>query len=70
MSRAGKVNASPWAVKKVNSKCATKQLAVYQKRLNKEAKLLQGINHPNIVGKIQDATFSVLNIPSLYKAQV
>ncbi|TNM94719.1 hypothetical protein fugu_017478 [Takifugu bimaculatus] len=50
MDRAGKVNASPWAVKKINSKCATKQLAVYQKRLNKEAKLLQGINHPNIVG--------------------
>lgn len=46
------MNASPWAVKKINSKCATKQLAVYQKRLNKEAKLLKGINHPNIVGKI------------------
>uniref|UniRef100_H3DPB2 PDZ binding kinase n=1 Tax=Tetraodon nigroviridis TaxID=99883 RepID=H3DPB2_TETNG len=50
MDRAGKVNASPWAVKKINSKCATKQLAVYQKRLNQEAKLLKGINHPNIVG--------------------
>lgn len=51
-SRAGKLNASPWAVKKINSKCATKQLAVYQKRLNDEAKLLKGINHPNIVGEI------------------
>ncbi|KAF1376865.1 hypothetical protein PFLUV_G00215910 [Perca fluviatilis] len=50
MSRVGKLNASPWAVKKINSKCATKQLAVYQKRLNEEAKVLKGINHPNIVG--------------------
>lgn len=46
-----KLNASPWAVKKINSKCATKQINVYQKRLNEEAKLLKGINHPNIVGK-------------------
>lgn len=46
-----KLNASPWAVKKINSKCATKQLNVYQKRLNEEAELLKGINHPNIVGK-------------------
>lgn len=49
--RRGKLNASPWAVKKINSKCAVKQLEVYQKRLNEEAKLLQGISHPNIVGK-------------------
>ena len=47
----GKLNASPWAVKKINSRCATQQMAVYQKRLNAEAKLLKGINHPNIVGK-------------------
>ncbi|XP_042359729.1 lymphokine-activated killer T-cell-originated protein kinase homolog [Plectropomus leopardus] len=50
MNRKGKLNASPWAVKKINSKCATKQVAVYQKRLNEEAKVLQGIIHPNIVG--------------------
>ncbi|XP_034554874.1 lymphokine-activated killer T-cell-originated protein kinase homolog [Notolabrus celidotus] len=50
MNRMGKLNSSPWAVKKINSKCATKQLAVYQKRLNAEAKILKGINHPNIVG--------------------
>ncbi|XP_074541491.1 lymphokine-activated killer T-cell-originated protein kinase homolog [Halichoeres trimaculatus] len=50
MNRVGKMNASPWAVKKINSKCATKQLAVYQKRLNAEAKILKGIDHPNIVG--------------------
>ncbi|XP_020495591.2 lymphokine-activated killer T-cell-originated protein kinase homolog [Labrus bergylta] len=50
MNRMGKLNASPWAVKKINNKCATKQLAVYQKRLNEEAKVLKGINHPNIVG--------------------
>ncbi|KAG7509003.1 lymphokine-activated killer T-cell-originated protein kinase [Solea senegalensis] len=50
MDRVGKLNASPWAVKKINSKCATKQAVVYQKRLNEEAKVLKGINHPNIVG--------------------
>ncbi|KAM8726779.1 lymphokine-activated killer T-cell-originated protein kinase homolog [Acanthopagrus schlegelii] len=50
MNRVGKLNASPWAVKKINSRCATQQMAVYQKRLNAEAKLLKGINHPNIVG--------------------
>ncbi|KAM7395065.1 hypothetical protein PAMA_006695 [Pampus argenteus] len=50
MNRVGRMNASPWAVKKINSKCATKQMAVYQKRLNEEAKVLKGINHPNIVG--------------------
>lgn len=49
--RMGKLNASPWAVKKINSKCAAKQVAVYQQRLNEEAKVLKGINHPNIVGK-------------------
>lgn len=47
----GKLNASPWAVKKINSKCATKQKNIYQKRLNEEAKLLKEINHPNIVGE-------------------
>ncbi|XP_030577866.1 lymphokine-activated killer T-cell-originated protein kinase homolog [Archocentrus centrarchus] len=50
MNRVGKLNASPWAVKKINSKCAAKQVAVYQQRLNEEAKVLKGINHPNIVG--------------------
>ncbi|XP_062266742.1 lymphokine-activated killer T-cell-originated protein kinase homolog [Platichthys flesus] len=50
MDRMGKLNASPWAVKKINSKCAARQMAVYQKRLNEEAKVLKGIVHPNIVG--------------------
>ncbi|KAK5852679.1 hypothetical protein PBY51_006529 [Eleginops maclovinus] len=50
MNRMGKLNASPWAVKKINRKCASKQVAVYQERLNEEAKVLRGINHPNIVG--------------------
>ncbi|XP_059212526.1 lymphokine-activated killer T-cell-originated protein kinase homolog [Centropristis striata] len=50
MDRVGKLNASPWAVKKINSRCASKQVAVYQKRLNEEAKVLKGIDHPNIVG--------------------
>lgn len=49
--RVGNLNASPWAVKKINSKCAAKQVTVYQERLNEEAKVLKGINHPNIVGK-------------------
>ncbi|KAJ0061308.1 hypothetical protein NL108_014836, partial [Boleophthalmus pectinirostris] len=46
----GKLNLSPWAVKKVNSKCASKQVALYQERLNEEAKILKELNHPNIVG--------------------
>ncbi|XP_037541121.1 lymphokine-activated killer T-cell-originated protein kinase homolog [Nematolebias whitei] len=50
MNRVGKLNASPWAVKKINSKCASAQSAVYQKRLNEEAKILKGIDHPNVVG--------------------
>lgn len=50
MDRVGKLNASPWAVKKINSKCAAKQKALYQQRLNQEAKVLKGIIHPNIVG--------------------
>uniref|UniRef100_A0A8C6UPD4 PDZ binding kinase n=1 Tax=Neogobius melanostomus TaxID=47308 RepID=A0A8C6UPD4_9GOBI len=50
LDRLGKLNLSPWAVKKVNSKCATKQTVLYQQRLNEEAKILKGIEHPNIVG--------------------
>ncbi|XP_054618092.1 lymphokine-activated killer T-cell-originated protein kinase homolog [Dunckerocampus dactyliophorus] len=50
MDRAGKLNASPWAIKKINSKCASKQVQLYQKRLNEEAEVLKGINHPNVVG--------------------
>lgn len=50
----GKLNFSPWAVKKINSKCASKQVEVYQMRLNEEAELLKGINHPNIVGKTKN----------------
>ncbi|XP_033931994.1 lymphokine-activated killer T-cell-originated protein kinase homolog [Pseudochaenichthys georgianus] len=50
MDRMGKLNASPWAVKKINTKCASNQMAVYQKRLSEEAKVLKEINHPNIVG--------------------
>lgn len=50
MDRMGKLNLSPWAVKKVNSKCADKQAALYQQRLNEEAKILKGLDHPNIIG--------------------
>ncbi|NXC50181.1 TOPK kinase, partial [Penelope pileata] len=41
---------SPWAVKKINSKCNTKQQNIYQSRLNEEAKILKSLQHPNIVG--------------------
>ncbi|XP_048373823.1 lymphokine-activated killer T-cell-originated protein kinase [Sphaerodactylus townsendi] len=41
---------SPWAVKKINPKCDSSQQDTYQKRLNEEAKILKGIQHPNIVG--------------------
>ncbi|NWX07550.1 TOPK kinase, partial [Caloenas nicobarica] len=41
---------SPWAVKKINPKCNTKQQSIYQQRLNDEAKILKNLQHPNIVG--------------------
>ncbi|XP_010880868.1 lymphokine-activated killer T-cell-originated protein kinase homolog isoform X2 [Esox lucius] len=50
MNRVGKPNQSPWAVKKINSKCASRQVDVYQRRLCDEAKILKGLLHPNIVG--------------------
>ncbi|NXI41126.1 TOPK kinase, partial [Galbula dea] len=41
---------SPWAVKKINSKCNRSQQSIYQQRLNEEAKILKDLQHPNIVG--------------------
>ncbi|KAM6138635.1 lymphokine-activated killer T-cell-originated protein kinase isoform 2-T2 [Phoenicopterus ruber ruber] len=41
---------SPWAVKKINSKCNKSQQSIYQQRLNEEAKILKNLQHPNIVG--------------------
>ncbi|NXN92227.1 TOPK kinase, partial [Rhinopomastus cyanomelas] len=41
---------SPWAVKKINSKCNKNQQSIYQQRLNEEAKILKDLQHPNIVG--------------------
>ncbi|XP_074066112.1 lymphokine-activated killer T-cell-originated protein kinase [Macrotis lagotis] len=41
---------SPWAVKKVNSKCNDHFQSIYQKRLTDEAKILESLQHPNIVG--------------------
>ncbi|XP_065538034.1 lymphokine-activated killer T-cell-originated protein kinase [Lathamus discolor] len=41
---------SPWAVKKINSKCNSSQQSIYQQRLNDEAKILKNLQHPNIVG--------------------
>lgn len=50
MKRVGKQTYSPWAIKKINSKCAKTSLGVFQKRLCDEAKILKGLHHPNIVG--------------------
>ncbi|XP_066533692.1 lymphokine-activated killer T-cell-originated protein kinase homolog [Hoplias malabaricus] len=50
MNRNGKQTHSPWAIKKINSKCEKRQLNVYQKRLTEEAKILKDLKHPNIVG--------------------
>uniref|UniRef100_A0A8C5IAI2 Protein kinase domain-containing protein n=1 Tax=Gouania willdenowi TaxID=441366 RepID=A0A8C5IAI2_GOUWI len=50
INRTGKLNASPWAVKKINSKCCSDQVDVYQQRLNNEAEVLKGIHHPNVIG--------------------
>ncbi|XP_007517316.1 lymphokine-activated killer T-cell-originated protein kinase isoform X2 [Erinaceus europaeus] len=41
---------SPWAVKKINSKCTGDHQSLYQKRLTDEAKILKHLHHPNIVG--------------------
>ncbi|NXE85109.1 TOPK kinase, partial [Cochlearius cochlearius] len=41
---------SPWAVKKIYSKCKGGKQSVYQQRLNDEAKILKNLQHPNIVG--------------------
>lgn len=50
MNRVGKLNASPWAVKKINPRCEGKQVKIYQERLHGEAEILRGLKHPNIVG--------------------
>lgn len=50
MERMGKMTHSPWAIKKINSKCVKPQQKVYEKRLNDEAEILKDIRHPNIVG--------------------
>ncbi|XP_026564350.1 lymphokine-activated killer T-cell-originated protein kinase [Pseudonaja textilis] len=44
------ISCSPWAVKKINTKCNSTQQSIYQKRLNEEANILQNLQHPNIVG--------------------
>lgn len=41
---------SPWAGKKINSKCNDYYQNMYQKRLTDEAKILKNLHHPNIVG--------------------
>ncbi|XP_055666666.1 lymphokine-activated killer T-cell-originated protein kinase [Falco peregrinus] len=44
------LSCSPWAVKKISSKCNRSQQSIYQQRLNEEAKILKDLQHPNIVG--------------------
>ncbi|KAM4041863.1 lymphokine-activated killer T-cell-originated protein kinase-like isoform 2-T2 [Anomaloglossus baeobatrachus] len=41
---------SPWAVKKVNKQFKEFTESFYEMRLEKEAKILQNLQHPNIVG--------------------
>ncbi|XP_077008987.1 lymphokine-activated killer T-cell-originated protein kinase isoform X3 [Tamandua tetradactyla] len=41
---------SPWAVKKINSRCSNLCQSMYEKRLTDEAKILKSLHHPNIVG--------------------
>ncbi|XP_064507300.1 lymphokine-activated killer T-cell-originated protein kinase [Pseudopipra pipra] len=41
---------SPWAIKKINSKCNRSQQSLYGERLREEAKILRDLQHPNIVG--------------------
>ncbi|NXG24315.1 TOPK kinase, partial [Grallaria varia] len=41
---------SPWAVKKVSSKCTESQRSLCQSRLREEAQILRDLQHPNIVG--------------------
>ncbi|KAI4893886.1 hypothetical protein NFI96_024333, partial [Prochilodus magdalenae] len=50
MNRNGKQTHSPWAIKKINTKCAKKQTTLFQERLIEEAKILKDLQHPNIVG--------------------
>jgi serine/threonine protein kinase len=40
---------SPWAIKKLNKSHAKGDIA---NRLDKEAKILKSLNHPNIIGKL------------------
>lgn len=60
--RNGKQTQSPWAIKKINSKCANSQMNVYQERLFEEAKILKELQHPNIVGKNVFASVGLLGI--------
>ncbi|XP_039235530.1 lymphokine-activated killer T-cell-originated protein kinase [Pipra filicauda] len=39
---------SPWAIKKINSKCNRSQQSLYGERLREEAKILRDLQHPNI----------------------
>jgi hypothetical protein len=40
---------SPWAIKKLNKSHAKGDIA---NRLDKEAKILKSLNHPNIIGEL------------------
>ncbi|XP_048842268.1 lymphokine-activated killer T-cell-originated protein kinase homolog isoform X1 [Brienomyrus brachyistius] len=50
MNRVGKKPHSPWAIKKISSKCVKTKQNIYQKRLCEEAEILKDLHHPNIIG--------------------
>ncbi|POI26710.1 hypothetical protein CIB84_009541 [Bambusicola thoracicus] len=56
---------SPWAVKKINSKCSKNQQNIYQSRLNEEAKILKSLKHPNIVVDIKKLLHGDIKSPNV-----
>jgi PDZ-binding kinase len=41
---------SPWAVKKINQNSQIGGQALFRERLEREAKILKTLSHPNIIG--------------------
>jgi PDZ-binding kinase len=44
------VSRSPWAVKKINKNQRESGPSLYTERLEREAKILRTLSHPNIIG--------------------
>jgi serine/threonine protein kinase len=55
---------SPWAIKKLNKSHAMGDIA---NRLDKEAKILKSLNHPNIIGKLLLFKFMVKLVQTTFK---